>query len=947
MKFIKKQYQNSRRFLKKSKTIGFFIALILCIGVSFSILQRLQILKEQENKSMHKTLNTVVENINKCLNSSYTATLTLALTINDDGIPENFESISSQLLASNNCIDVLQLVPNGIIKYIFPMQGNEAAMNVNLLKDKLNRREALKSLVYKKMVFAGPLPLRQGGIGIVGRLPVYKKNKFWGFSAVVIRMDTLLKMSGINAIDTNKYYFQFSKKNPNTQREEYFIPSKHDLSENYHISTLIPEGNWKLYLIAKKRHVYYSELILPSILGFTLAIVLGAFVTILVKKPKRLQKLVLLQATKLLNSEIKFKTIFDQAPLGIALVNDDTGNFLEINRKFCDLIGFSQQEMKLRNLQSITHAHDFKKNEATREKFRNGEIDGYSVEKRYITKSGSIAWVNLIVSALSKTDENPNTSIIIVEDITLHKQILDDLKKSEKQFRSLFKNSPIPLWEVDFSAVKNYLEELNLMQKEPKTVSAYFSEYPEVVKKCFSLIKIIAVNYKCLQLLNISSKKLLEEYLDDINKLESVNNIIKLFIAITQGEHQLSYESKIKNTKGKSIDIHFRWNVIRGYEESLERIIVSTEDITFRKKNEKLIINSRQKIESLVNTIDGIVWECEIDTFSFTFISKKVEQILGYSAEEWMNSNDFWQNHIHPADKDRVIEYFLSDKDEKYNNDIEYRMIAKNGEYVWLRDMVNVVFESGKAAYFRGIMIDITKAKNVEKDLNTSFNLVTKQNERLLNFSYIISHNLRSHTSNIASIISLIEVSEEEEEKEQLIQLLGTVSNLLNETMHHLNEVINIRTNITLFTEVVNLHDYIENTLKFFSNKIITNDVTVSNFVPHDVLVNYNPAYLESILFNIISNAIRYGHPNRKTHITIEWIIDKDKKILKISDNGIGIDLSKNGDKIFGMYKTFSNNPDSKGVGLFITKNQIEAMGGTITIESQPNVGTIFNIYIL
>ena len=73
---------------------------------------------------------------------------------------------------------------------------------------------------------------------------------------------------------------------------------------------------------------------------------------------------------------------------------------------------------------------------------------------------------------------------------------------------------------------------------------------------------------------------------------------------------------------------------------------------------------------------------------------------------------------------------------------------------------------------------------------------------------------------------------------------------------------------------------------------------------------------------------------------------ERNKKILEISDNGIGIDLKKNGSKIFGMYKTFSNNPESKGIGLFITKNQIDAMGGKIVVESQPNEGTTFKIYI-
>lgn len=243
-------------------------------------------------------------------------------------------------------------------------------------------------------------------------------------------------------------------------------------------------------------------------------------------------------------------------------------------------------------------------------------------------------------------------------------------------------------------------------------------------------------------------------------------------------------------------------------------------------------------------------------------------------------------------------------------------------------------------------MIDITKTKEAEKDLNGSFNLVTEQNKRLLNFSYIVSHNLRSHTSNITSIVNLIETADTEGERNEMIQLLKTVSDSLNETMVHLNEVINIRTNIGLVSEPLDLNQYIHTAQNVLNEQITLNDVSIKTAVPQNVMVNYNPAYLESILYNIISNSIRYRHPERKPEISIEWFLENEMNVLQISDNGIGIDLVKNADKIFGMYKTFSANPDSKGIGLFITKNQIEAMGGNITVESQPNIGTTFKIFI-
>ncbi|MFV8373330.1 PAS domain S-box protein [Flavobacterium sp. LB2P74] len=933
-------------FLSRPKITGFITFLFLSYIAGFIVSQQYRLIKEDEQREMNNILRIVNQNLEQSLRNCYTTTLTLALTINDQGVPENFDYVGKKLIESNNSISAVQLVPNGVIKYIYPLKGNEAALNLNILKAPHLKREALKSVTSQKMYFAGPLKLKQGGMGIVGRFPVFRNNKFWGFSAVIIKFDTLLKSSGINTVDDSKYYFQFSKENTTTKKETFYLPNKSDFSKKYNIYRTIPDGDWKLYLISKHQNYFYAQILIPGIIGLILAALFGVLIYTLLKIPGELQSLVNIQATKLLNSEIKFEAIFDQAAVGIAHINSFTGDFIEINNQYCKLLGYSQQEMKERNFQSVTHPEDLEDDLMNLEKLRDGKVTAYSMEKRYFTKSGAIIWVNLTVSPLFKKDKKVTTHISIVEDISLKKEAEKLIKKSETRFKSLFEDSPIPLWEEDYSEVKNYLKKLNLINETPETVSLYLQMHPDVVHECIALVKIIDVNAMCLHLHKVKTKEELITDLSQIINKDSIPDFTKQLIAITQDEMQLILDTKIKNKEGEYRDVNLRWNVIQGYEKSLERIIVSTEDITDRKSSENIILKSQQRIESLINTIDGIVWECDAKTFNFNFISQKVEKILGYTSEEWLASTTFWSDHIHPEDSHWTIEYCALKTKENLNHDIEYRMIAKNGAVVWLRDIVNVISENDVATTLRGIMIDITTTKEAEKDLNDSFNLVTEQNKRLLNFSYIVSHNLRSHTSNIASIMSLIESSESEEEKGEMIQLLKSVSNSLNETMIHLNEVINIRTNFGMVSESLNLKQYLETVQRVLSEQINSKEVSISTIMPDDVMINYNPAYLESILYNIISNSIRYSHPERKPIIIITWINDDTNKILQISDNGVGIDLVKNADKIFGMYKTFTNNADSKGIGLFITKNQIDAMGGNITVESEPNIGTTFKIYI-
>jgi PAS domain-containing protein len=345
-------------FLSKPKSVGTFLFLIMSAVVTIFIFSQYQIVKEKEHLEMKNILNAVNNNIENSLKNSYTTVLSLALTINDNGIPENFDYYGSQLLKSNPNISALQLAPNGIIKYIYPLKGHEKALNLNLLKTSDLKEEALKAIKNKKMYFAGPLKLKQGGIGILGRLPVYNKNKFWGFSTVIIKLETLLKVSGINAIDSSKYYFQISKQNPLTKKEEFFLPNKGNYTEKYFISPKITEGNWRLYIYSKKQNDYLSYILLFGVLGFVLSGLIGFLISILLKKPAELQAHIDHQTIKLLDTESKFKAIFDQAAIGIANVDTHSGDFVEVNKRFCKQLGYTQKEMKYMNFQSITHPED-------------------------------------------------------------------------------------------------------------------------------------------------------------------------------------------------------------------------------------------------------------------------------------------------------------------------------------------------------------------------------------------------------------------------------------------------------------------------------------------------------------------------------------------------------------------------------------------------------------
>lgn len=930
-------------FISKPKISGFLVFLVLFVIVCYIIIQRYQLIRENENREMSNILQSVSQNIEQSLNNATTSALTLALTIDDAGKPKDFETVGRQLLESNPGIDAVQLVPNGVIKYVYPVEGNENAFGFDIMNSTSNRAEVLKSIASKKIYFAGPLKLRQGGLGVVGRLPIFIGNDFWGFSAVVIELKTLIMTSGMYAMDDSNYYFQLSHGNPVTKKEELFLSDKSDFSNKNNKFITFPNSDWKLYVIQRNKNDIYLQILPLLVSGLLLSVLFGWIITILLRKPAQLQKLVLKQARKITQSQLKYKTMFDQAAMGIAHVDSNTGKFIDVNNVYCKLLGYSQAEMKNMNFMQLTHPDDQSRNMLYLEELRDGKVREFSTEKRYVTKSGDVIWVNLTISPLWGKGEPSTSQIAIIEDITLKKEAKEKIAISEARFKSLFEDSPVALWEEDFSSVKSWLSTMNINKDEAE---AFFNAHPEVVQQCTTLVKITDVNNECLKLHHPHTKAaLLAGSLDYILNQDSMVSFIKQLVAIVTKKTEISMDTRILNSEGGYRDIHLRWTVMRGYEDSLERVIISTEDITAQKEYERIIMTSQQRIETLIDTIDGIVWECDYDTYIFTFINKRAEDILGYSVEDWKKDPQFWASKIHPDDRNWALSYCKQQSEDRTQYDFEYRMIAKDGAIIWLRDIVNVVKENGKPISLKGIMIDITKNKEAENDLNSSLELVNEQKKRLMNFSYIVSHNLRSHTANIQSIMLLIDDADCDEERDELLRMLKTVSGSLNETMDNLNDLVNIQANITLAIEPLRLQHYINSTIKILSEQIEAKNATIISNIPADVSILYNPAYLESILLNLVSNAIRYSHLNREPEIRMDWLQEEGKNVLRVADNGIGIDMKRYGDKLFGMYKTFNGNADARGIGLFMTKSQIEAMGGKITVESEPGIGTTFKVY--
>lgn len=275
----------------------------------------------------------------------------------------------------------------------------------------------------------------------------------------------------------------------------------------------------------------------------------------------------------------------------------------------------------------------------------------------------------------------------------------------------------------------------------------------------------------------------------------------------------------------------------------------------------------------------------------------------------------------------------------------ELKMLTANKRVFWVRAIGKPVYnDHNDIVGIRGVFQDIDDIKTKELSIKETAEIISSQNKRLFNFAHIVSHNLRSHTSNLSLIMELMDEAKDEAEKKELLESIKDVSESLNETIQHLNEVVTIQTKTDLNTIDVVFRESLDRVLKLIITLIVKNDVTVHADFQEVKSIQYIPAYMDSILLNLITNAIKYGQENRAPIIAIRTYMKDGRPFLEVSDNGMGIDLKKHGHKLFEMYKTFHQNEDSVGIGLFITKNQIESLNGEIFVESEIQQGTTFTI---
>lgn len=236
--------------------------------------------------------------------------------------------------------------------------------------------------------------------------------------------------------------------------------------------------------------------------------------------------------------------------------------------------------------------------------------------------------------------------------------------------------------------------------------------------------------------------------------------------------------------------------------------------------------------------------------------------------------------------------------------------------------------------------------KKANEQLETLTKTLSSRNKQLADFAHIASHNLRAPVANLTGLLDLYKRATADEERNQYFEKFEVVIHHLETTLNGLLESIQKNETDAEMVELVSFEETFKKAKEMVMGEIDrSGSIVTSDFSQANEII-YNRKYLESIFLNLLSNSLKYRSQKRTCHIHFETKVSDGKIVLSASDNGLGIDMDKHGELLFGLNQTFhpEADADAKGVGLYLTKNQIEAMGGSISVSSEVDKGTVFSI---
>lgn len=623
----------------------------------------------------------------------------------------------------------------------------------------------------------------------------------------------------------------------------------------------------------------------------------------------------------LTESEERLRFVLKASELGYWDWDASTGK-MTVNDRWYEMLGYKREDFEptIENWHALVHPEDMEKlNEIMESVFPDPNKSDFTVELKAKHKNGDYIWImdrGAVVKRNAKGEPSRISGTHM--EITEKKELEIKLEEERDFLNHIINSDALSLIIINKSGkitFANHGAENVLGLKKSKIEESRYDDF-EWNHITIDDTPFPHENLPFAQVMN--TKKPIK----DIQHGIILNDGSKIYLSITGGP----------------------FNFLNG---EIEDVIFSVEDITNAVIAQKELNATQNQLQSILKDMSDVIWSVSLPNYKMRYITPSIEKLTGFSQSYYLENyeGNRWETGVNKKDK-HILKKIYQDLANKGNFEVEYRINTKEGSTKWILNKGTIIYDKDQPVRLDGYMADISQRKEQEKALSNYLEIVEDQNERLKNFTYIVSHNLRSHSANIQGLMYLINKKHPEIAGNEFVEMLNKASNKLDDTLHHLNNVVSVVSSSEEMKKI-NLSDAITSFYDTFENIIRESKIWFLNEVSQYVFVNAVPAFFESIISNLLTNAIKYRDPEKKdSYVRIRDRNFNGIVIIEVVDNGLGIDLDKYGEKLFGMYKTFHTHKDSRGLGLFLTKNQVESMGGKIEVESKLGEGSTFKVLL-
>ncbi|MCB2376419.1 PAS domain-containing protein [Hymenobacter sp. BT635] len=420
---------------------------------------------------------------------------------------------------------------------------------------------------------------------------------------------------------------------------------------------------------------------------------------------------------------------------------------------------------------------------------------------------------------------------------------------------------------------------------------------------------------------------------------------IHVVIDSTEADWQSQY--RFRRADGSYAQVFDRGYVSRDAAGRATRMIGAIQDVTQQRLAETALSQREKEFTTLANSMPQLAWMANPDGHIFWYN----EQWYAYTGTTLAEMQGFgWQKVHHPDYVDTVTKRWLAALSGEQAWKDTFPLRGQDGDYRWFLSWAQPVHDAqGHIVRWIGTNTDITEARRIEQQLKEQNVELRRINEDLDNFVYTASHDLKQPIHNMAGIFEELTRTAyfRDPEAIKLISMFERALQQIYDTIYNLSELVQVqKLRHELPTEAVALEPLAREVLDSIGEQLANVRAIVTTDFAAAPVVHFVRPNLQSVLYNLVSNALKYAAPKRTPRIHLWSKLEDDHIVLYARDNGVGIDLERYGSQLFQMFRRFHDHVSGSGMGLYLVNRIVQSYGGRIEVQSEVGKGTTFSIYI-